>query len=50
MLYSDNIKVEFDSQGFQYAHLGIIRITDKTILLFESLKKNESGKMSGVRQ
>ena len=39
MLYSDNIKVEFESQGFRCTHLGISPETDKTVLFYESLRK-----------
>ena len=42
MLYSDNIKVEFESQGFRCTHLGISPETDKTVLFFESLRKTET--------
>ena len=42
MLYSDNIKVEFESQGFRCTHLGCSPEADKTALFFESMRKTET--------
>ena len=44
MLNLDDIKVEFESQGFRCAHLGISPTKDKTVLFFESLRKTETVK------
>ena len=46
MLILDNIKVEFESQGFRCTHLGISPETDKTVLFFESLRKTETVRCS----
>lgn len=42
MLNLDDIKVEFESQGFRSTHFGISPNKDKTVLLFESVVKTES--------
>ena len=38
MLYLDDIKVEFESQGFKGTHLGISPEKDKTVLFLESVR------------
>ena len=44
MLNLDDIKVEFESQGFRSTHLGISPTKEKTVLFFESLQKTETVK------
>ena len=42
MLNLDDIKVEFECQGFRSTHFGISPNKDKTVLFFESVVKTES--------
>ncbi len=42
MLNLNDIKVEFESQGFRCTHFGISPNKDKTVLFFESVVKTES--------
>ena len=42
MLYLDDIKVEFESQGFKGTHTGISPQKDKTVLFLESVKSTQS--------
>ena len=42
MLYSDHIKVVFESQGFKGTHLGISPEKDKTVLFLESVRTTKS--------
>lgn len=42
MLNLDDIKVEFESQGFRSTHIGISPTGDKSVHFFESLKKTET--------
>ena len=42
MLYLDDIKVEFESQGFKGTHIGISPQKDKTVLFLESVKSTQS--------
>jgi transposase len=42
MLNLDDIKVEFESQGFRGTHLGISPEKDKTVLFFESIRSTKS--------
>lgn len=42
MLYLDDIKVEFESQGFRGTHLGISPEKDKTVMFFESNRSTKS--------
>ncbi len=42
MLYLDDIKVEFESQGFRGTYLGISPEKDKTVLFFESNRSTKS--------
>ena len=42
MLYLDDIKVEFESQGFRGTHLGISPEKDKTVLFLESVRTTKS--------
>lgn len=44
MLNLDDIKVEFESQGYRCTHLGISPTKDKSVLFFESLQKTETVK------
>ena len=41
MLYLDDIKVEFESQGFKGTHIGISP-TDKSVLFPESVRLTQS--------
>ena len=40
MLYLDDIKVEFESQGFKGTHIGISPDKDKSVLFLESVIGN----------
>lgn len=42
MLNLDNIKVEFESQGYKGTHLGISPEKDKTVLFLESVRSTKS--------
>ena len=42
MLILDDIKVEFESQGFKGTHLGISPEKDKTVLFMESVRPTKS--------
>ena len=42
MLYLDDIKVEFESQGFKGTHIGIIPDKDKSVLFLESVRSTQS--------
>ena len=42
MLYLDDIKVEFESQGFKGTHLGISPEKDKTVMFMESVRSTHS--------
>ena len=42
MLYLDDIKVEFESQGFKGTHLGISPKKDKSVLFLESVRTTQS--------
>ena len=44
MLYLDDIKVEFESQGFRGTHLGISHEKDKTVLFLESVRSTKSAR------
>ena len=41
MLNLDDIKVEFESQGFKGTHLGISPEKDKTVMFMESVRSRE---------
>lgn len=42
MLYFDDIKVEFGSQGFKGTHIGISPNKDKSVLFLESVRSTQS--------
>ena len=42
MLYLDDIKVEFESQGFKGTHIGIIPNKDKSVLFLESVRSTQT--------
>ena len=42
MLYLDDIKVEFESQGFKGSHIGISPNKDKSILSPESVRSTQT--------
>ena len=42
MLYLDDIKVEFESQGFKGTHIGISHDKDKSVLFLESVKSTQT--------
>lgn len=42
MLYLDDIKVEFESQGFKGTHIGISPKKDKSVLFLESLRSTQT--------
>ena len=42
MLYLDDIKVEFESQGFKGTHIGISPNKDKSVLFLESLRSTQT--------
>ena len=42
MLYLDDIKVEFESQGFQGTHIGISPDKDKSVLFLESVRSTQT--------
>ena len=42
MLYLDDIKVEFESQGFKGTHIGISPDKDKSVLFLESLRLTQT--------
>lgn len=41
MLYFDDIKVEFESQGFKRTHIGISP-NDKSVLFLESVRSTQT--------
>ena len=41
MLYLDDIKVEFESQGFKGTHIGISPNKDKSVLFLESVRSTQ---------
>lgn len=47
MLNLDDIKVEFESQGFKGTHLGISPEKDKTVLFLESVRSTKSVILTG---
>ena len=42
MLYLDDIKVEFESQGFKGTHIGISPDKDKSVLFLESVRSTQT--------
>ena len=42
MLYLDDIKVEFESQGFKGTHIGINPNKDKSVLFLESVRSTQT--------
>ena len=42
MLYLNDIKVEFESQGFKGTHIGISPNKDKSVLFLESVRSTQS--------
>ena len=42
MLFLDDIKVEFESQGFKGTHIGISPDKDKSVLFLESVRSTQS--------
>ena len=42
MLYLDDIKVEFESQGFKGTHIGSNPDKDKSVLFLESVRSTQS--------
>ena len=42
MLYLDDIKVEFESQGFKGTYIGISPNKDKSVLFPESLRSTQT--------
>ena len=42
MLYLDDIKVEFESQGFKETHIGISPNKDKSVLFLESIRSTQT--------
>ena len=44
MLYLDDIKVEFQSQGFKGTHIGISPNKDKSVLFLESVRSTQDRK------
>ena len=42
MLYLDDIKVEFESQGFKGTHIGISTDKDKSVLFLESVRSTQT--------
>ena len=42
MLYLDEIKVEFESQGFKGTHIGISPNKDKSVLFLESVRSTQT--------
>ena len=42
MLYLDDIKVEFESQGFKGTHIGISPNKDKSVLFLESVRSTQT--------
>ena len=42
MLYLDDIKVEFESQGFKETHIGISPDKDKSVLFLESIRSTQT--------
>ena len=42
MLYLDDIKVEFESQGFKGTHIGISPNKDKSVLFLQSVRSTQS--------
>ena len=49
MLYLDDIKVEFESQGFKGTHIGISPDKDKSVLFFGERKVNAVNPMPYCR-
>ena len=46
MLFSDNIKVEFECQGFRSSHMGISPQKDATVLFVQSTRKTKDVRCS----
>ena len=42
MLYLDDIKVEFESQGFKGTHIGFSPDKDKSVLFLESVRSTQT--------
>ena len=42
MLYLDDIKVEFESQGFKGTHIGINPNKDKSVLFLEGVRSTQT--------
>ena len=42
MLYLDDIKVEFESQGFKGTHIGISPDKDKSVLFLQSVRSTQT--------
>ena len=42
MLYLDDIKVEFENQGFKGTHIGISPNKDKSVLFLESVRSTQT--------
>ena len=42
MLYLNDIKVEFESQGFKGTHIGISPDKDKSVLFLESVRSTQT--------
>ena len=42
MLYLDDIKVKFESQGFKGTHIGISPNKDKSVLFPESVRSTQT--------
>jgi len=42
MLYLNDIKVEFESQGFKGTHIGISPNKDKSVLFLESVRSTQT--------
>ena len=42
MLYFDDIKDEFENQGFKGTHIGISAIKDKSVLFLENVRSTQS--------
>ena len=50
MLYLDDIKVEFESQGFKGTYIGISPDKDKSVLFFGERKVNADSSVSLLRR
>ena len=48
MLYLDDIKVEFESQGFKGTHIGISPNKDKSVLFLESVRSTQTVRCPSV--